>query len=129
MGNWSLTIQGLGICHNGMDCDADAIGREVVKALRKCGQQNVKGYFCYGIDIVDDIVEKMLPHGEGHRRALPLLPLCTSGPTGNEAANPYDACGKSATHGKRSADIYFGFACKEHAESMPDEHKHLLEEL
>lgn len=33
MGNWIITIKGHGIHHNGLEDDADAIGRATVKRL------------------------------------------------------------------------------------------------
>lgn len=132
MGNYTIVIQGHGINHNGDPKDADEMAAAFVEQLRASNQSEVKGYFCYGIDLADDIVEKLMPNGVGYRKAEPLRPLCTAhqgGSDGNDAANPADACGAAATHAKASGDVFFGYLCPVHEAQVPENHRSLVVEL
>lgn len=49
MGNWHISIQGLGCHHNeSKDIDANLAAAEFVEHLRKMGQQIEKATFTYG---------------------------------------------------------------------------------
>jgi hypothetical protein len=39
MGNWHLSVQGVGPHHSGKPTDADALGKELVAKLRQAGHQ------------------------------------------------------------------------------------------
>lgn len=48
MGNWHLSIRGVGAHHNGQPTDADQIAQRVVQELRAAGQQIDDASFTYG---------------------------------------------------------------------------------
>lgn len=48
MGNWSISIEGVGPNNNSLPTDADAIAQNIVDALKNAGQNVTKASFTYG---------------------------------------------------------------------------------
>lgn len=48
MGDWTITIHGMGAHHNGKECDADYLAQELVHELRRQGQQIKDAKFTFG---------------------------------------------------------------------------------
>lgn len=79
MGGWCLILEGLGACGNGADYDADVMGAEFIRILRRNGQGAVKGYMLYGgSKCVTDGIEKNHKRSLGchDKMAIPLAPFC-----------------------------------------------------
>jgi len=48
MGNWNISIEGIGIHHNKVEKDANEMARKFVKALKEAGHNVNKASFTYG---------------------------------------------------------------------------------
>jgi len=73
MGDWVITIRGIGAHHNGKDYDADKIAQDFVHELKRQGHDRVEGTFNFGgcqklnkpfpeiQELLDDIKESQPP--------------------------------------------------------------------
>lgn len=48
MGNWNLSIEGIGAHHNGIHNDVDSLAKQFVKILLEKGHTVTKASFTYG---------------------------------------------------------------------------------
>lgn len=56
MGNWHISIRGVGAHHNGKDYDADAMAKVFAEALKIAGHNVLGAAFTYGAE--QDLLEK-----------------------------------------------------------------------
>jgi hypothetical protein len=61
MGNWDISIKGVGIHHNGREDDAEQMAAEFVKALKGKGHSISSAVMTYGGAVDLQEPEKLLP--------------------------------------------------------------------